>query len=89
MNDEITEVVLKKVGDLSIGLCYEGDWKAKSRIAGNGKRLFCLDSEKWMAFLKEKARQICPILHPTLRIVEHSILSPSSQAARLESRQNV
>ena len=69
MNDEITEVVLKKMGDLSIGLCYEGDWKAKSRIAGNGKRLFCLDSEKWMSFLKEIEREISPILHPTLRIV--------------------
>jgi len=55
------------------GLCYEGDWKAKSRIAGNGKRVvkrvFCLDSEKWISFLKEIEQQICRILHPTLRIV--------------------
>jgi hypothetical protein len=36
VNDEITKVVLKKMGDLSIGLCYEGDWKAKSELQGMG-----------------------------------------------------
>jgi hypothetical protein len=69
MNGKTTKVVLKKMGDLSIGLCYEGNWKAKSRIAGNVKRVFCLNSEKWMSFLKKIEQQIHLILHPTLRIV--------------------
>jgi hypothetical protein len=62
-------VVLKKMGDLSISLYYEGDWKAKLRMSGNGKRVFCPDSEKWMSFLKEIERQIHRTLHPTLRIL--------------------
>ena len=59
--------VLKKMGDLCIGLCYDGDWKAKSRLAGKGKRKYCLDSEKWLDFLFEVKRQLHPLLHSTLQ----------------------
>ena len=55
--------VLKKMGDLCIGLCYEGDWKKKSKLAGKGKRQYCLDSERWLDFLLEVKRQLHPLLH--------------------------
>ena len=36
-NNSIDSVV-NRIGDLSIGLVYEGDWKAKSKYAGKGVR---------------------------------------------------
>ena len=40
-----TEMLVTKMGDMSIGLVYDGDWKRDSRIAGKGERDRCLKSE--------------------------------------------
>ena len=53
----------QKTGQLAIGLVCEGDWKAKSEMAGKGKRVRCLDSEKKNDFLKAVKRAIHPLAH--------------------------
>jgi len=50
----------QKIGQLAIGLVYEGDWKAKSKMAGKGQRVRCLDSEKNIDFLKAVKRPFIP-----------------------------
>ena len=59
----------QKIGQLAIGLVYEGDWKAKSKMAGKGQRVRCLDSEKNIEFLKAIKRAIHPLVHETLQPV--------------------
>jgi len=59
----------QKTGQLSIGLVHEGDWKAKSKMEGKGQRARCLDSEKYIDFLKAVKRAIHPLVHETLQPV--------------------
>ena len=58
-----------KIGTLTIGLAYEGDWKANSRIAGKGERTMCETSEKYLEFLLLVKRMIQPLIHSTLSLV--------------------
>ncbi len=63
-----------KIGSLSIGLVYEGDWKAKSHLAGKGQRTMCKVSEQYLAFLKLVKEMLLPRLHPTLQpIVDETL----------------
>lgn len=57
-----------KVGTFTIGMVYDGDWKAKSKIAGNGKRVRCLKSDQYMEFLLACKAMLMPMLHKTLQI---------------------
>jgi hypothetical protein len=56
-----------KIGSLTIGLVYEGDWKASSRLAGKGQRQMCKVSEKHLQFLLLVKEMLSPKLHPTLQ----------------------
>ena len=58
-----------RVGTLSLGWVYEGDWKMKSRIAGNGERTMCKVSEQFIPFLLVVKEMLYPMLHPTLQPV--------------------
>ena len=55
-----------KKGDCTIGMVHEGDWKAKSSIAGNGQRKMCLKSEKHCPFLCTTKEILLPKLESTL-----------------------
>ena len=59
----------QKVGQFAIGLVYEGDWKADSKMAGQGKRTMCLDSQENIKFLHAVRDAVTPLVHPTLQIV--------------------
>ena len=65
----LLKVIKHKIGTYSIGLAYEGDWKQKSRLAGNGERDLCQNSEKHIQFLLLVKEAVAPLVHPTLRIV--------------------
>ena len=56
-----------KIGTLTIGLVYEGDWKADSRLAGKGQRQMCKISEQHLHFLFLVKEMLYPKLHPTLQ----------------------
>ena len=58
-----------KIGSLSIGLVYEGDWKAKSRLAGKGTSTMCKLSQQHIDFLMLVKEMLLPKLHPTLQIL--------------------
>ena len=58
-----------KIGDLSIGLVYEGDWKQKSKLAGKGERKMCENSEKYYKFLLIVKEMLMPHLHSTLQLL--------------------
>ena len=58
-----------KVGSLSIGLVYEGDWKASSYMAGNGKRKMCQKSEEHLDFLNTIKEMLSGEVHPSLKIL--------------------
>ena len=58
-----------RIGTLTIGLVYEGDWKANSKYAGKGKRTMCLVSERYLPFLKLVKIMLEPMVHPTLKLL--------------------
>ena len=58
-----------KIGTLTIGLAYEGDWKANSRLAGNGKRKMCKMSEQHLDFLTTIKKMLHPLVHSTLALL--------------------
>ena len=58
-----------KVGSFTYGLVYEGDWKAKSTIAGNGKRKRCLKSEEYLSFLLHCKSMLSPLVDETLNLL--------------------
>jgi hypothetical protein len=45
-----------KVGDLSIGMVYDGHWKELSKIAGKGIKPRCNKSE-WLCFDKDSSNE--------------------------------
>ena len=53
-----------RVGDLALGLAYDGDWKAKSVMAGNGVRTLCKKSEKFLPFLMQVKSMVSPLVDP-------------------------
>ena len=57
-----------KIGDLTIGLVYEGDWKAKSKYAGKGERTMCETSEKYLDFLLHVKQMLVPLVDQTLKL---------------------
>ncbi len=65
--DGVKDPAVIKCGTLAIGLCYEGDWKQKSKIAGNGERKMCLESEKYLQFLTAVKDQLLPMVPHTAR----------------------
>jgi hypothetical protein len=67
-NNSIDSVV-NRIGDLSIGLVYEGDWKAKSKYAGKGVRKMCLKSEQYLDFLLHVKEMLHPMVHSTLQLL--------------------
>ena len=72
-----------KIGSLPLGLVYEGDWKAKSKLAGNGERDRCLISEEYLQFLLLAKKMLLPILHPTLQpIVDETMRLTILRGAR-------
>lgn len=54
--------LMLRVGDLALGLAYDGDWKAKSTIAGNGERTLCKKSEKYLPFLLQVKKMVSPLV---------------------------
>ena len=63
-----------KIGTLTIGLAYEGDWKANSRIAGKGKRKMCKMSEQHLEFLTTVKQMLYPLVHSTLTLLMEETL---------------
>jgi len=57
---------ITKIGDLSIGLAFDGDWKAKSRMAGNGERRLCKRSQEFIQFLFVVRSMLTPMVKPCL-----------------------
>ena len=55
-----------KKGDFSVGLVHEGDWKAKSCIAGKGQRKMSLKSEEHCSFLLTVKEALHPLVDSTL-----------------------
>jgi hypothetical protein len=58
-----------RMGSVTIGLVYENGYKAKSRLAGKGKRKMCEVSEQYILFLEKVREMLMPMLHPTLQVV--------------------
>jgi hypothetical protein len=66
-NNSLDEANVKRIGDLSIGLVYEGDWKQKSHLAGNGEKQMCDKSQKYLEFLLHVKEMLWPKVHETLK----------------------
>ena len=63
-----------KIGTTTIGFVYNGEWKAKSVKAGNGKRKMCLVSEQNIDFLKVVRDQLSEHVSPSLKaLIEQSL----------------
>ena len=54
--------LIGKVGDLSLGMVYDGHWKEQSKIAGKGVKPRCNKSEKFLDFLKVVKEMLTPLL---------------------------
>lgn len=75
VRDEVVNLV-DRVGTLTIGLVYEGDWKRDSKIAGKGERVMCKKSEKYLSFLLQAKAMLLlhPLIHPTVKLNIDDIL---------------
>ena len=63
-----------KLGDMTIGYVYDGNWKSKSKIAGKGERKMCKMSEKHIEFLHIVKACILPYIPEELwPLVEESM----------------
>ena len=69
MHNNTLEGLVKRIGDLTIGLVYEGDWKAKSKYAGNGKKKRCDTSERYLSFLLHVKKMLEPKVDQTLKLL--------------------
>lgn len=85
------ETIVQKIGDLSIGLVCDGDWKAKSKLAGKGQRKMCEASEKFLQFLLSVKAMLTPMVEPSLAgVVDETLRVNCLQGARtLEFRRAV
>ena len=62
-------LVAPKVGMLSIGLAHDGDWKALSKIAGNGIKTMCDNSQKHIKFLEVVRDMLSALVNPSLAVL--------------------
>lgn len=62
--------LVERVGTLTIGLVYEGDWKRDSKTAGKGQRVMCKQSEKYLSFLLQVKEMLLdhPNIHSTVKL---------------------
>ena len=67
MHNNKLDHVVKKIGDMSIALVYDGDWKEQSRIAGKGVKVRCDKSEKYLEFLLQVKAMVKPQCHASLQ----------------------
>ena len=59
---------------LSIGLAYDGDWKASSKIAGNGIKTMCDTSQKHIKFLEVVRDMLSALVNPSLAALMNKTL---------------
>jgi hypothetical protein len=69
MHNNTSDLPVLKMGSMTIGLAYEGDWKAKSKLAGKGERKMCVKSEQYLDFLLHVKEALHPKVHSSLQLL--------------------
>ena len=68
MHNETVTHLVQRIGTLTIGLVYDGDWKQKSKLAGKGEKQRCNVSERFLPFLLTVREMVMPFLEEELKL---------------------